>query len=186
MEVFYNQARSGYEELVSYGPKFYSQIKEMDAIYQFAGWTLDQMAMDLEKLISLQFVSNMTREQLPFYEQFFRLSVEGLSLKERRNQVFARLYGTGKLSESELSAMGRVLYGEEANITIHMGNRLEIQIWALDVTDVVHQQFMAYLDRVLPAHIGYVIVYEEDRKGTTYLSAIWQDMEIVEVRQVML
>lgn len=186
MEVFYNQARSGYEELVSYGPKFYPQIKEMDAIYRFAGWTLDQMAMDLENLISMQFVPNMTSEQLTFYEQFFRLSVEGLSLKERRNQVFARLYGTGKLSVSEISAMGRVLYGEDARITIHMGNTLEIQILALDVTDVVHKQFMAYLDRVLPAHIAYVIVYENYMKGITYMSAVWQDTEVLEVRQVVL
>lgn len=51
MIVFHNQQKTGYEEIVSYGPRFYPQIKEMDAIYRFAGWTVDQMAADLENLI---------------------------------------------------------------------------------------------------------------------------------------
>ena len=38
MEVFNNQQRSGYEEIVSYGPKWWAEFREMDANYRFAGW----------------------------------------------------------------------------------------------------------------------------------------------------
>ena len=41
MEVFNNRQRSGYEEISSYSPKFYRQIKEMDAVYRFAGMNAD-------------------------------------------------------------------------------------------------------------------------------------------------
>ena len=31
MEIFYNQERSGYEEIVSYGPSWWTEYREMNA-----------------------------------------------------------------------------------------------------------------------------------------------------------
>ena len=62
--VFYNQQRSGYEELLSYGPLFYRDLLEMDTNYRFAGKTLDVGAEGLEKLmqdLSLIHISEPTR-----------------------------------------------------------------------------------------------------------------------------
>ena len=58
MEVFNNQQRSGYEEIVSYGPKWWTEFREMDANYRFAGWTLDLMAYWLERVVNNQFPAN--------------------------------------------------------------------------------------------------------------------------------
>ena len=58
MEVFNNQQRSGYEEIVSYGPKWWTEFREMDANYRFAGWTLDLMAHWLERVVNNQFPAN--------------------------------------------------------------------------------------------------------------------------------
>lgn len=186
MEVFHNQQRSGYEEIASYGPQLYTQIKEMDAVYRFAGWSADCMAADLERLISLQFVMNMESEQLEFYERFFKLPVNGLSLEERRRQVYAFIYGSGKLSGSRIGALVKVLYGEDSITTVVMENKLEIQILTAGLTDAAHQQLMDYLDRVLPAHIPYGIVYERFMSGTVWMGAVWHDTEIFELRQVVL
>ena len=43
--------RSGYEEVKSYGPSWWPEYREMNAVYKYAGWTLDLMAHFLEKLI---------------------------------------------------------------------------------------------------------------------------------------
>ena len=50
--VFYNQQRSGYEELLSYGPLFYRDLLEMDTNYRFAGKTLDVGAESLCRISS--------------------------------------------------------------------------------------------------------------------------------------
>lgn len=186
MNVFHNQQKTGYEEIVSYGPRFYPQIREMDAIYRFAGWTVDQMAADLENLIGKQFVMNMDPMQLTFYEQLFQLPVEGLSLEERRKQVFTYIYGNGKLSASKIAAFITVLYGEDSVTTIVMEEGLVISILTAGLTDAAHQQLIGYLNRVLPAHISYDIIYEKFMAGNIYTGAVWHDTEILEVRQVVL
>ena len=58
MEVFNNQQRSGYEEIASYGPKWWTEFREMDANYRFAGWTLDLMAYWMERVVNNQFPAN--------------------------------------------------------------------------------------------------------------------------------
>lgn len=186
MTVFNNQQRDGYEEIVSYGPKFYPQIREMDAAYRFAGWTVDCMASDLERLISLQFVMNMEPEQLAFYEQSFGLLVEGLSLDARRRQVFTYIYGNGKISGSKISAFAEILCGEGTVTTVIMGENLEIRILSYGAGDAIHQQIMEYLGRVLPAHLLYSIIYEGYMGGKIYYGAVWHDTEIFELRQVVL
>ena len=57
MLIFNNQQRSGYEEILSYSPEYYKQIREMDAIFRFAGYTVDMMAAYLEKLRENQLVT---------------------------------------------------------------------------------------------------------------------------------
>lgn len=185
MEVFNNRQRGGYEEISSYGPKFWRQIKEMDAIYRFAGWTADCMADSLESLISTQFVMNMTTGQLAFYERLFGVSAEGMALDARRRQVFAYMFGNGKVSGSSIVAFAEILCGEGAEVTVSMGGMLEVRVLSENADDATHQQLMAYLGRVLPAHLPYSIIYEGYMRGIVHNSAVWHDTEIFELRQVV-
>ena len=66
--VFYNQQRSGYEELLSYGPLFYRDLLEMDTNYRFAGKTLDVGAEGLEKLMQDQFIDTADEETISRWE----------------------------------------------------------------------------------------------------------------------
>lgn len=188
MMVFNNQQQTGYEEIVSYGPRFYLQIKEMDAIYRFAGWTVDCMAADLEQMIALQFIMNMSAEQLVFYEQLFKIDPDNFSLDERRRQVYTFIYGDGKISGSKISALIKVIYGDDAVAVVNvvMGERLEIRILVTSAPDAAHMQLVNYLNRFLPAHVKYSIVYEKYMEGNIYHGALWHDCEIFELRQVIL
>ena len=64
MNIFHNDSRSGYEEIVSYGPKWLTEYKEMDAVYQYAGWTLDLMASFLEQIIRNRFPAQAVRSNI--------------------------------------------------------------------------------------------------------------------------
>lgn len=185
MEVFNNRQRSGYEEISSYSPKFYRQIKEMDAVYRFAGWTADCMADSLEALISTQFVMNMPAGQLTFYEQLFGIPAEGMTLDARRRQVFAYMFGNGKVSGSSIAAFVEILCGDGTEAAVSMGSILEVRILSENAGDAAHQQLMAYLGRVLPAHLSYAVIYEGYMRGIMYNGAVWHDMEIFELRQVV-
>ena len=71
--VFYNQMRSGYEELLSYGPSFYKNLLEMDVNYRFAGKTLDIGAEGLERLIQDQFIDTADEETISRWERWMNL-----------------------------------------------------------------------------------------------------------------
>ena len=71
--VFYNQQRSGYEELLSYGPLFYRDLLEMDTNYRFAGKTLDVGAEGLEKLMQDQFIDTADEETISRWEKWLNL-----------------------------------------------------------------------------------------------------------------
>lgn len=106
MLVFNNQQRTGYEEIVSYAPHFYPQIKEMDAIYRFAGWTCDLMATDLEKLVAMQFIKYMDDELLARYESFIGIDRDySKTLEERKTISLAKSNSSGKISKSKIQSI---------------------------------------------------------------------------------
>lgn len=106
MLVFNNQQRSGYEEIASYSPKFYKSIKEMNAVFRLAGFTLDLMAEDLEGTVSNQFVEYMDEEAFSRYETFLGVKKDvNKTLEERKAYVNALLMGSGKISKDKIVAI---------------------------------------------------------------------------------
>ena len=83
MIVFNNQQRSGYEEIASYSPRYYINIKEMDAVFRLAGWSVDLMAQDMEDMVAFQFLKYMDEEALTRYEAFLG---ERIQTKRRKSE----------------------------------------------------------------------------------------------------
>ncbi|MDO4650431.1 MAG: hypothetical protein Q4B26_17470, partial [Eubacteriales bacterium] len=73
MEIFHNRDRSGYEEIVSYGPRWWTEYLEMDANYRFAGWTLDLMAHFLERIIKNQYPLNADEQTIELLEKLLHI-----------------------------------------------------------------------------------------------------------------
>ena len=107
MEIFNNQQRSGYEEIVSYGPKWWTEFREMDANYRFAGWTLDLMAYWLERVVNNQFPANADERTITtVFEPALRIEPEpDETLEERRKTAAAYWSGTGKLSKTVIQSI---------------------------------------------------------------------------------
>lgn len=119
MLIFNNGQRSGYEEIVSYVPKFLTEIKEMDAIYHFAGWTLDVMAADLEKIISMQFIINMNDETLERFEKFLEIKTDStMSIEERKIIAAAAFNNYGKMSKTRICEIVNSLAGCECDVVL--------------------------------------------------------------------
>lgn len=157
MEIFNNQQRSGYEEIVSYGPKWLTEYREMDAVYRFAGWTLDLMAYWLERIVNNQFPSEADEQAIRIYEQVLNLDPDpDDTLEERRRTVAAYYSGTGKMSRSTIQSIVRTYSGCDSELW-WFGNTLQIRVFCDEGTQFSNKKIYNIVERRMPAHIGFSV-----------------------------
>jgi hypothetical protein len=157
MEIFNNQQRSGYREIVSYGPRWWTEYKEMDANYQYAGWTLDLMAYWLERIINNQFPAYADERAIATFEKVLDLEPdENDSLEERRRIVAAYYSGTGKLSRSVIQSIVRSYTGCESELW-WLNQTLQIRVSCNEEVSFSNNKIYRILNRRMPAHIPFKI-----------------------------
>lgn len=117
MEVFYNNLRPGYDEIVSYGPRWWTEYREMDAVYRFAGWTLDLMAHWLERIVNNQFPAYADEDTIEMFERIMDIEYDTeMTLEERRRIVSAYYSGSGHLSRSVIKALVKAYTGQDSDV----------------------------------------------------------------------
>lgn len=162
MNVFHNQQRSGYEEIASYGPNFYRNIKEMNAIYCLSGWLSDLMARDLERTISNQFVDLMEEDVFSEYEAFLGITKDTKkTLDERKAYVNALLIGSGKFSKDKIIAIVNQLAECDCN-TVLEGSELYINMTFNDNPSKYMNDIRSLLKGKVPSHIEIIYHGSED------------------------
>lgn len=151
--VFRNQERSGYEELVSYGPHFYKDILEMDANYRFAGKTLDTMAQGLEDLISNQFIDYANEGTILRLEKWLGIETDfSKSLEERRKKVKLAWNGGEKFNATLIKRMIRSHTGC-ANPTVRMTTYLSIDSGVSPEESIYMSDLIEQFEKMKPAHV---------------------------------
>lgn len=55
-----------------------------------------------------------------------------------------------------------------------------------ELADIDSEKVIAFLNKWLPAHLAYNIIYEKLLSAKTYHAVIWQDDEIMTLRQVVI
>lgn len=158
MEVFNNQQRSGYEEIVSYGPKWWTEFREMDANYRFAGWTLDLMAYWLERVVNNQFPANADERTITtVFEPALGIEPEpDETLEERRKTVAAYWSGTGKLSKTVIQSIIKAYTGCESELWWN-GIKLQIRIFCDEDGQFSQRKIHNIISRRYPAHLSFTI-----------------------------
>lgn len=157
MEIFSNRERPNYEQIVSYGPRWITEYREMDANYKYAGWTLDLMAYWLERIVSNEFPEYADEETIGMWERVLRLErAPAMSLEERRRIVEAYLAGPGKMSRSTIKALAVAYTGQECAV-YWVGDRLRVQFDSGEGITISVGTLRKILRRRLPAHISYVV-----------------------------
>ena len=178
MLVFNNQQRNGYEEISSYGPMFYRDIKEMDAIYRFAGWTCDLMAADLEKLIAEQFILYMSDETLSRYEKFLEIVRDyTMTLEERRIVVNAKDSSSGKISKTKIQEIVNSFVECDCKVVME-GSEVIVEMMFKDNPDKYMDNIRKLIDSTMPAHIG--IVY----RGGIDLNIVFAWKNVVSLQRI--
>jgi len=156
--VFYNQQRSGYEELVSYGPYFYKEILEMDANYQFAGKTLDIMAEGLESIVANQFIDFADEEMIRRMERWLNVEVDpSRSLADRRKKLKLVWNGGEKLTGSFIKSLVRSYTGCDDDPSVKMTTFLSICAYVSSENTVYISDLEEQLEKMKPAHIKMVL-----------------------------
>lgn len=154
MSVFNNEI-PGYEEIVSYGPSWWTDYREMDAVYRFAGWTLDLMAYFLEKLVLNESPATCDEMTLRAYEKLLRIEYDAsATLDERRSTVMAYWSSSIKLSRSEILKIISNYTDQFADV-LWDGTTLILYFSSLGAVDAAMPVMRKILARRMPAHIGY-------------------------------
>lgn len=171
--TFYNQQRSGYEELVSYGPYFYKNILEMDANYKFAGKTLDIMANGLETIIHDQFIDSADEETISRMEKWLAIDdAKSRSLEDRKKKVKLIWNGGEKLSGNLIKNMVKSYTGCDEDPSVRMTTFLRIQTQAKEENTIYLADLLDQLNRMKPAHIRleFNVVFSSKMRFSTKLS----------------
>lgn len=99
----YEKEQSGYEELVSYYPRFYKTVEEMVALLKYFGSVCDDMEAQAEQAYLNNFIMEADADTIKSWEQTLHISyTEPLSLDQRRRVVLGRVSGNGHIGEPEI------------------------------------------------------------------------------------
>lgn len=156
IDYFLNYTRPNYYEVISYGPRWLTEYKEMDANYRYAGWTLDLMAYWLARAISNRFVMHADEYTISKLENMLNLEVDyTMSLEERRAIVASYLFGSRKLSKTIIQQIIQNCTGCDSDLWwVENVLRIAIYFSGSDITAGL-SNLEKVLDRRMPAHIAY-------------------------------
>lgn len=153
-DIFCNRQRSGYEEVFSYGPYFFKDIKDLDASLKFAGLTLDIMAEKLELLMKDQFIVSADKETIYRYEEWLGLEHDSnKSLVDRRKKVKLLWNGGEKLNGELIKNLVKSYTGCDEDPIVIMTTKLTIKSQITGNNLVYMDDLLEQLEKMKPAHI---------------------------------
>ena len=153
MNVFGNAGRSGYKDIVSYGPPWWPDWLEMDANYRYAGWTVDLMAYQLDRVINNLFPRHADEKTIRKMEKLFKIIYdEAASLDERRRVIEAYFSGGDKLSRTMIQNTVRSYTGAESEVW-WIGNELNVRILGSEDVSYSDGKLADIINRRMPGHL---------------------------------
>lgn len=161
---------STYDELVTYYPTFYNEVKEMQAVLKAEGDLIDGVKDGIETVFGDCFIDSADEATIAKLETFLHIHMHGeRSLDDRRRLVKSYFVGSGKLSASLLSDIIGTYTGAKSQCRFEpcdtQGNNClyidsergtETSFYASDIMELIRAK--------LPAHIAYQfnVVYENE------------------------
>lgn len=173
MKIFHNRDRPNYYEIVSYGPKWLTEYREMDANYRYAGWTLDLMAYWLDQIIYNVFPLYADEYTITRFEKFLGIEYDPEATLDDRRRIVAAFYyfGLGKLSRTAIINLIKAYTGCDSDVT-YDGMAFFIHIDGQEKPVLVDVKLLNMISRRMPAHLGYSVQIEEKSLLTEYLGFI--------------
>lgn len=157
MEIFNVSENSGYEDIVSMGPRWWTEYREMDAVYRYQGWLMDLKIHFINRIIENQFPGLSDEETVKKFERMFKFEPDpDETLDERRRTVAAYYSGTGKLSFSAIKSIVRSYTGSDSDVWWDNGE-LNVRIYCTDEVPFSNRRAYQIIARRFPAHLVFWI-----------------------------
>jgi len=164
MKQFYNKDfANNYEELLSYGPRYYRDVREMVAILKADGKLLDGAQDAIEQIYKNGFIDSMDELEIGKLEKFLKIKQrEQRSLDERRRLIKSYFIGFGKVSATLLSSMIQAYTSCTSEIKFEpfdkeRNNKLYISLSPKDNVSFFTEDVFDILSQKVPAHIPYAV-----------------------------
>jgi len=159
-----------YDELVTYYPTFYNEVKEMQAVLKAEGNLIDDVKSGIETVFGNCFIDSADEKTIAKLETFLHIHMHGeRSLDDRRRLVKSYFVGSGKLSASLLSDIIGTYTGAASKCRfepcdIEGNNALYIDTERGAETNFYASDIMELIRAKLPAHIPFEfdVVYENE------------------------
>lgn len=150
-----------YDELITFYPRFYREVFEMDAILRAQGGLLDGVLEGAEHTLSNFFIDEADEATIKKLEQWLDISLYAShTLEERRRLVKSFFVGMGKISGTTIADMIRAYTGADTYCEFLPfdeagNNRLYINFDRGDAAVLYWSDIAQILARRIPAHIEY-------------------------------
>lgn len=153
-----------YAELITFYPRYYREVFEMDAILQAQGHLLDGVLTAAEHILSNFFIDEADEATIVRLEKWLDISFQSKrTLEERRRIVKSFFAGMGKTSATAIADIIWAYTGAQAHCELVPfdaagNNRLSISFDRGSKPVLYWSDIIQILDRRIPAHIQYEAV----------------------------
>ena len=161
MSLFNPYWKCSYDELITFYPRFYREVFEMDAILFAEGRLADGIKDGIDLMLLNNFIDSADEDTVVKLEEFLGLSLmKQRSLEERRRFIKSFFAGQGKVSATRIEEMIRAYTGADTKCEFYpfdekRNNRLDIQFERGSEAIIYISDIYTLLAKMLPAHIEY-------------------------------
>jgi len=159
MEIFKTSDDSYYDQLVTMGPAWLAEFKEMDANYRFAAWTLELMEHFLNMLVNNQFPMQCDLKTLEKFEKLLKIEYNNSPNEEERRRTVATFWAaTGKMSKSLIHNIVKEYTCSDENGNVFWDDETLVIDFDNTITSNVELSMLQrIIRRLMPAHIPFLI-----------------------------
>ena len=154
-----NRFPSVYDELVTFYPDYYRDIKEMQAILHAEGAIADGLVEAIDVIIDNSFILTARADMIERMEAFLEITPYTEDLEVRRQNILSYFIGFGHVSATMIKNLIRAFTQEESSVSFNTkdGNNnyiLEIEIKKKHGVNPNWEAVYQLLDKRIPAHLN--------------------------------
>lgn len=150
MKLYERAYQNGYEELISYYPRFYRNVVEMVAILKAQGRLSDMVEDDIEQTYLNNFILTADEPTIATWEGILRISYsERLTLDQRKRVVIGWLCGARHIGEPEIREL--IANYTDRNVDVDFGKGIIYIVIDGEIFDETN--LLKTLLRRIPGHL---------------------------------
>ncbi len=164
MSMFSPYWKCNYDEMITFYPRFYREVFEMDAILRAEGRLADNVLNGIDKMLMNNFIDTMDEDTLIRFEAFLDIAiVRERTPDERRRFIKSFIAGMGKVSQTRIAEVIRAYTDTQAVCDFYPfdkegNNRLDIKFERGNLPVIYISDIYTLLTKMLPAHICYTVI----------------------------